>query len=118
MQKKIKIMTWIQSMLMLINSFLIYGRTQVFAMVQTSVDFMSKFNAFLDEYKTAVNVVLSGLLLTSFLTFIYHVVQLTNAADNPPKRKEALHNLLVCGVCLAVHGSVTLFIMVYFYIFN
>ena len=69
-------------------------------------------------YELAVNVGLGGLLLLSMLVFIYHVVKLMQAADNPEQRKTAINNILICGVCLAIQGSISIFIMLYFYLFN
>ena len=95
------------------------GNMNVYAMAaNTDGDFMEKFNAFIQEYEVAVTIGLSVLLLLAMLTFIYHVVKLTQAADNPQQRKEAINNLLICGACLAVQGSISLFIMLYFYLLN
>ena len=86
--------------------------------VHTRSDFMEKFNAFMGEYEPFINIVMGGLLLLSMLTFMFHVVSLSKNADNPQKRSESIHNLLVSGICLAVQGSVTLFIMLFYYIFK
>ena len=86
--------------------------------VHTRDDFMEKFNAFVGEYEPVINIALGALLLLSMVTFFYHIVSLNKNADNPQKRSESIHNLLTSGICLAIQGSITLFTMLYFYIFN
>ncbi len=38
--------------------------------------------------------------------------------DNPQKRAETLHNMLISGACLAIQGSLSLFVILYYFIFN
>ena len=116
MKNKSKILIKIQSFLIIINTILMFGQLPVYA-VSTSEAFMTKFNNLMNEYEPVVNIGLSVLLLNAMLIFIYHIVQLTQSADNPQKRSEAIHNLLICGVCLAVQGSISIFIMLYCYLF-
>ena len=116
---KNKILIKIQSVLSILNFYLLFGRMNVYAIsVTTKDDFMEKFNAFVAEYTPVINVSLGLLLLTAMIVFIYNVVKLAQAADNPQARSQAIHNLLICGGCLAVQGSISIFIMLYFYLFN
>ena len=119
---KIKLKTKITTFLIFFNALLFFNPINAYAtsngVAKTSNDFMDKFQAFANEYKPAVNIALGGLLLLSMLVFIYHVVQLAHSADCPPKRAEAIHNLLICGVCLAIQGSISIFIMLFFYLFS
>lgn len=117
-KKNVKLLTYIQSFLVGLNTFLLTGQITSFAVVSTSSSFGSKFIALLREYRTIANAALGLLLFLSMLTFIYHCVKLVQSADNPQQRSEAIHNLLICGVCLAIQGSISLFIMLYFYLFN
>lgn len=117
-KKNVKLLTYIQSFLVGLNTFLLTGQITSFAVVSTSSEFGSKFIALLREYRTIANAALGLLLFLSMLTFIYHCVKLVQSADNPQQRSEAIHNLLICGVCLAIQGSISLFIMLYFYLFN
>lgn len=84
----------------------------------TSDNFMAKFNAFLDEYSVFINAFMGFMLLTTMVNFIYNVVALNKNADNPQKKMESIHNLLEAGIGLAIQGSISLFIMIYFYIFR
>ena len=116
MKIKQKILLRIQSLLFILNSFLL-NTISVNAMI-ISGPIMKKFNNFTKTYQPAINIGLGFLLICSMITFIFHIVKLTQTADNPPKRAEAIHNLLICGVCLAIQGSFSLFIVLYFTLFS
>lgn len=119
MKIKMKILMKLQTFLIVLNSFLFFSPINVYATAaHTDSEFMTKFYEFIEEYRAGVNVVVGLLLLLSMFTFIYHIVKLVQAADNPQQRKEAINNILICGVCLAIQGSVSIFIMLYFYLFN
>lgn len=85
---------------------------------RTNDNFMEKFQVFINEYEPFVNGALGLLLLASIANFFYNVVMLNHNADNPQKRHESIHNLLVSGGMLAIQGSISLFIMLYFYFFG
>lgn len=88
------------------------------ASVSTDDSFMQKFNAFLDEYKVFITAFMGFILLTSMIQFIYNVVMLSKNADNPQKRQESIHNLLEAGIELGIQGSISLFTILYFYLFR
>lgn len=113
MRKKIEKIIFLLSFIIFTLPINVYASA-----AHTDKDFMVKFNAFVSEYRPFMNIVMGLLLLISMIVFIFHVVSLSKNADNPQKRAESLHNLLVSGVCLAIQGSVSLFVALYFYIFN
>lgn len=97
------------AMMFYINDITVYASS-----VSTSSEFMDKFKAFFQEYKSILVGVMGFSLLTSIGIFIYHFCRLSATASNPQKRAEVINNLLVTGLCTALLGAVPLIVLLLF----
>lgn len=61
---------------------------------------------FLNEYQTVVRIFYAFVLITVIIIMIINVTKLAKAGDNPQKRSEAIHGILITGICLAILGSI------------
>lgn len=86
--------------------------------ITTGENFNTKLAALMAEFEFIINFVSGFMLLTSSLIFIYHLVGLARHSDNPMARNQTVSNLLVSGICLAITGSLEIFILMYYYVFN
>ena len=63
---------------------------------------------FLNEYQSYLNVFLIFIAITLVIIFVLNAAKLASAGENPRKRQEAIHGILVTGICIAVLGSFSL----------
>lgn len=61
---------------------------------------------FLSEYQTVVRIFYIFAVVTVFIIMIINVTKLAQAGDNPQKRSEAIHGILITGICIAILGSI------------
>lgn len=72
---------------------------------------------FLEEYKMQLNVFMGFVLVSNFAIFIYHLCRLGFCATSPQERSATFKNLLICGVCLALNGGLSVVYCILFYTF-
>lgn len=78
---------------------------------------MSALHDFQKEYSLWLNVFIAFVIITSLLVFIYHFMMLgAKACDHPLLRKEAINNIIISGVCLALTGAGGIIYYILFYI--
>ena len=82
----------------------------------TSNNFLESLKPFMLEYKTFLNFFIGFVLLTNIIIFIYHFCQLgAKACNHPLIRQQTIHNILICGVCLALIGGGATIYYILFY---
>ena len=69
---------------------------------------MQGVSKFLNEYQSYLNVFLIFIAITLVIIFVLNAAKLASAGENPRKRQEAIHGILVTGICIAVLGSFSL----------
>ncbi len=69
---------------------------------------MQGVSKFLNGYQSYLNVFLIFIAITLVIIFVLNAAKLASAGENPRKRQEAIHGILVTGICIAVLGSFSL----------
>jgi hypothetical protein len=91
------------------------------ASVSTSNTDMSQFisglNGILTRYKGLIVGVFGIATLSLVGLFIYYFIKLGSSGDNPERRKDAIKDILKCGIATAVMGSITLMFSLAYYTF-
>lgn len=97
--------TFIISMYVSILSFSINVNAQGVP-AQTKENFMKSLQPFFKEYGLILNTFVGIVVLTNFIIFMYHFCRLAKmSCDHPLIRKEAINNIMISGVCLALIGG-------------
>lgn len=65
---------------------------------------------FLNTFGDYITILLAFIAVTLIILFVYHATALAKAGDNPVKRQQAIHGIMIVGICLAILGS---FSMIY-----
>lgn len=60
---------------------------------------------FLNTFGDYITILLAFIAVTLIILFVYHAASLAKAGDNPAKRQQAIHGIMIIGVCLAILGS-------------
>lgn len=77
--------------------------------------FISGLNGILTRYKGLIVGIFGIATLSLVGLFIYYFVKLGSSGNNPEKRKDAITDILKCGIATAIMGSITLiFSLAYF----
>lgn len=121
MKKLIKNKRNIKMILTSIFVFLFFNINQVTAYAsnaRVSSGFETAIKDFVTEYKLVFSGVAGFAILTSIGIFIYHFCQLSASSSNPQKRAEAINNLLVTGICVALLGAIPLIVVLLFKVTN
>ena len=67
---------------------------------------------FLTEYQTVITAFYAFAVITVIIIIILNVTKLAKAGDNPQERSEAIHGILVSGICFAILGSLGFVFMI------
>lgn len=63
------------------------------------------FGDFISIVMTIAGLLLSVAAISAIVALIINITKWARSADNPGARLEAQHNMLTCGICLAVLGG-------------
>lgn len=114
-KKAIAIETCIMSMLLKLNCIQAYAvDTEVAGGFTMQKGFGNAFVSLFNEYKIHLMGFAGLALLIGILGFIINLTRLAQYSTNPQMRTKIVHELIVLGFTIAVLGSITLFVGLFF----
>lgn len=86
--------------------------------VNTNSTFLMYYNLFFNEYKLYLNIFMGITMLLNIIILTYHITQLGLCSDNAQKKEEAMHNIVIASVCIALQGAVVIAMWILYFLSN
>lgn len=86
--------------------------------VDTNSTFLYYYNNFFSEYKLYLNIFMGITMLLNIIILTYHITQLGLCSDNAQKKEEAMHNIVIASVCIALQGAVVIAMWILYFLSN